>query len=195
MYGNFDIIWASHAFLAAQKRRCTTMTSQLSHRIPPTATKLVRFFFNPPRLVFRPAGLIGLALAMMLAFAPYGVDAAGSTRRRGVVAERQVSYNCVVVGLALALGHGVWGAALPPRPTSVQQAWMDREIGGLVTWSINVDSSGVSPTTPCSPIVFVHWLLSTQQHGPHGSICVCRLSPPPPARRCRHPPLPTAAWP
>lgn len=60
--------------------------------------------------------------------------------------------NMLLLSL-LALMGGAGSAAVPPKPTAVQQAWINREIGGLVTWSINVNSSGVRfPPPEHSPI-------------------------------------------
>jgi hypothetical protein len=38
----------------------------------------------------------------------------------------------------------------PPQPTSVQTKYMEREIGALITWAINVNSSGVRACSGCN---------------------------------------------
>ena len=37
----------------------------------------------------------------------------------------------------------------PPQPTAVQHAYMQREMGGLITWAVNKDSSGVKACSGC----------------------------------------------
>ena len=61
---------------------------------------------------------------------------------------------CLCLCLPRLSGASALGLSLPlpplPLPTVQQSDYMDREVGGLITWALNANSSGVRACSGCA---------------------------------------------